>query len=232
MEPRGSLPHSQEPAICPCPEPDQSSSYPHPTSWILFSITSHLPLGLPSGLFSSEFFTKTLYPPLVSSIRAICPAHLILLDLITRMKFREKNRSLSSSLYSLLHFPLTSSLLSPPKVANLVLCDIALVWFPDDSPLRIDTCRNSSKTKKMQCYTIVFITINALHVSGVPPPIIRSSKLYTQHRVFVELFLLLTAIVSELEQIPDAEYTVLSSSWWAEEPPETCRAFIVIKTIV
>jgi hypothetical protein len=28
---------------------------------------------------------------------------------------------------------------------------------------------------------------------AVPPPIIRSSKLYIQHRVFVELFLLLTA---------------------------------------
>ena len=24
MEPEGSLPHSQEPATCPCPEPDQS----------------------------------------------------------------------------------------------------------------------------------------------------------------------------------------------------------------
>ena len=51
---------------------------------------------------------------------------------------------------------------------------------------------------------------------AVPLPIIRSSKLYTQHRVFVELFLLLAAIVSELEearaqQIPDAVYTVLSS---------------------
>ena len=34
---------------------------------------------------------------------------------------------------------------------------------------------------------------------AVPPPIIRSSKLYTQHRVFVELLLHLTAIVSELE---------------------------------
>jgi len=34
---------------------------------------------------------------------------------------------------------------------------------------------------------------------AVPPPIIRSSKLYAQHRVFVKLFLLLTAIVSELE---------------------------------
>jgi len=31
---------------------------------------------------------------------------------------------------------------------------------------------------------------------AVPPPIIRSSKLYTQRWVFVELFLLFTAIVS------------------------------------
>jgi hypothetical protein len=29
MEPEGSLPCSQEPAICPYPEPDESSSY-HP----------------------------------------------------------------------------------------------------------------------------------------------------------------------------------------------------------
>ena len=34
---------------------------------------------------------------------------------------------------------------------------------------------------------------------AVPPPIIRSSKLYSQHREFVQLFLLLTAIVSDLE---------------------------------
>ena len=28
MEPEGSLPHSQDPAICPCTVPDQSSPYP------------------------------------------------------------------------------------------------------------------------------------------------------------------------------------------------------------
>jgi len=33
---------------------------------------------------------------------------------------------------------------------------------------------------------------------AVPLPIIRSSKLYVQHRVFVELFLLLAAIVREM----------------------------------
>jgi len=36
---------------------------------------------------------------------------------------------------------------------------------------------------------------------AVSPPIIRSSKLNSQHPVFVELFLLLTAIVSGLEQL-------------------------------
>jgi hypothetical protein len=36
---------------------------------------------------------------------------------------------------------------------------------------------------------------------AVPPPFIRSSKLYTEHWVYVQLFLLLTAIVSELLQL-------------------------------
>jgi hypothetical protein len=32
MEPGGSLPHSKEPAACPCPEPPKSSPCPHPTT--------------------------------------------------------------------------------------------------------------------------------------------------------------------------------------------------------
>jgi hypothetical protein len=32
MEPGGSLPHSQEPATCPYPEPAESSPYPPPPS--------------------------------------------------------------------------------------------------------------------------------------------------------------------------------------------------------
>ena len=40
---------------------------PHPASWIYIEIwSSHLRLGLPTGLFPSGFSTKTLYTPLLS----------------------------------------------------------------------------------------------------------------------------------------------------------------------
>jgi hypothetical protein len=43
----------------------------------ILNISSHLHLGLPSGLFPLGFPTKTLYTFLSSPVRATCPAHLI-----------------------------------------------------------------------------------------------------------------------------------------------------------
>ena len=59
-------------------------------------------------------------------------------------------------------------------------------------------------TNNMQRYTMVFITIYAVHVSGGSSTHHQELKLYTQHRVFVELLLLLTSCMSGLELTHDS----------------------------
>ena len=77
------------------------SIYPHHTSWrSVLILSTHLHLGLPSGLLPSGF-PKTLYTPLSSPIRVTCPAHLILLDFITHTILGEEYRSFSASLCNL-----------------------------------------------------------------------------------------------------------------------------------
>ena len=87
---------------------------PHPTSWRSYLISSsHLSLGLPSGLLPSGFPTTTLYTPLLSPIHATCSTDLIPLYFITQTILGEQHRSLSSSLCSFLNSPVTLSFLGP-----------------------------------------------------------------------------------------------------------------------
>ena len=97
--------------------------YRNSTSWkSILILSTHLCLVLPSGLLPSGFHSKALYTPLSSSLHATCPAHLILLHFITRTILGEEYKSLSSSLCSLLHPPVTSSLLGPNSPLNTMFC--------------------------------------------------------------------------------------------------------------
>ena len=77
---------------------------------------------------SKWFLSITSFPqnPICTSplpIRNTCPAHLILLEFITRIRFGKEYSSTSHSLYSLLHSSVTSSALGPDTFySTLSLC--------------------------------------------------------------------------------------------------------------
>jgi len=116
MEPECSLSHLQDHETCPCSHPDQFT--PRPPSNFL-KICSNIIFSCMPG--SSRWSLSLWFPhqnpvynsPLPSPIRPICPAHFILLNLITQIIFGEEHRLLSSSLHSLFHSPVTLSLLGP-----------------------------------------------------------------------------------------------------------------------
>ena len=123
MEPEGSLPRLQMPTICTCPEPYQSS--PRPPSHFL---NIHFNIILPSMPGSSKWSLSLRFPhqnpvhifPLPHTCYMPHSSHL--LDLITRIICGEQYRSLSSSLCSFLHSPVTSSLIGP----NILLSTLFL----------------------------------------------------------------------------------------------------------
>jgi hypothetical protein len=131
MEPEVSLPPLKVPAICPYPVPVRSSPYtPYPNLWrFILILSSHLCQGLPSGFIPSGFPTKILYTPFLSPVRATCPAHLIILDFITRTILGEDYRSLSFSLCSFLHSPVTSYLVGPTSYSQTLSAYVpASMW--------------------------------------------------------------------------------------------------------
>jgi len=76
MESEISLLYSQQPANDLHSEPDQSNLHPSSLGSMLI-ISSHLPAGLPSGVFVSGSPIKVLYEFFIFSKRATCPVYLI-----------------------------------------------------------------------------------------------------------------------------------------------------------
>ena len=92
-------------------------------------LSYHLCLSLRSGLFPSGFPTKILYAPLLSPVLPTCLVHLILLDSITRTVLGEGYRSLSSSLCSFRHSPVTFSLLGPNILLSILFSNTLRLSF-------------------------------------------------------------------------------------------------------
>jgi hypothetical protein len=150
MQPEDSLLHSQEPTTCPYLAPDQSS----PCSKC-YSLNIHLNIILPSKpgsskwSLSSGFLIKTLYSPLGPHMRYVPRPFYFSL-------FKHPNNNgrgveiISSSICSFLHYPVTSSLLSP----NIVLSTL----FSNTLSLR-----SSLKVSDQASWVLFYSTPNFNH---------------------------------------------------------------------
>jgi hypothetical protein len=128
MEPEGSLSHPQDVTTCTYPDPDQSS-----------------------GLFYSGFPTNNPYAFFPPPIRATCSFHFIILDLIILIIFGQDYRSLSSSLRSFLHPPVTPSLFGPNVLLDTVFSNSLSLCSTLNVRLQLSKSDNRIKPGRIFC---------------------------------------------------------------------------------
>jgi hypothetical protein len=100
----------------------------HPISQRYIVILSpHLFVGRTSSRLLSGFLIKSVF--LICPLCAMCPIHLILLNLITLIIFSEAYKLCSSSLCSLLQPPTTSFLLGPNIPFSILFSNPFCLWL-------------------------------------------------------------------------------------------------------
>ena len=161
MEPEVSLPHSQEPATRPYSDQSNPVHTTIPLSEYLFEYYPFICAESSKRSLLFRFPHKALYTPLLSPIRATCPTHHILLDLITRIIFVDEYGSLIYSSGSFLHFPFTSSLLSPTDnlLSTLFSNTLSLRSFLNVSDHVLHPYKRASKIIVM--YILIFIFVES-----------------------------------------------------------------------
>jgi hypothetical protein len=164
MKLEGSLPLSRAPVTCLLSQISPVHAK-HPTSWTsVFIITSHIRLGFPSGLFHSGSPTIILYLPPFSRIHTTCPAHLILLNLITRIIFDDQYRSQGSSASRLLHSRVISFHLGPniflstlfSNTLDLIPPSMWETKFDTHTHARTHTHTHAQRKNRHNCNSVYF----------------------------------------------------------------------------